>query len=270
MSRIVVVLPAWNEEKSLGPLLERIYRAFCESDTTNVLFVVVNDGSTDNTGEVAREAKGRFPLELLEHQVNQGLGAALKTGLNHAAKITDSQDIVLTTEADGTQPAEKLVELVGKIIGGADLAVATPLADPTGFLGVPVYRRFLSRGANLLYQFLFPIDGLDDYTNLVRAFRAELLHGTIRRFGDRWISRTGFEAVPELILNMRMLGPKVQQVPLVIDFSQLNRQSSMRVLNTIRDSLTLCSKVGKTQWPRIGPLSTYRATKRVVHGSTSS
>ncbi|NUN16514.1 MAG: glycosyltransferase family 2 protein [Myxococcales bacterium] len=267
MSRIVVVLPAWNEEKSLGALIENIYKTICRSEAIHVLFVVVNDGSRDRTGDVARDAKKRYPVELLEHEVNQGLGAALKTGLSYAANITDPGDIVVTTEADGTQPAEKLAELVDKIKGGADLAVATPLADETGFRGVPAYRRFLSRGANLLYQFLFPMDGLDDYTNLVRAFRADLLHKTVQRFGSDWISRAGFEAVPELILNMRTLAPRVEQVPLVIDFSQLNRGSSMRVLSTIRDSLTLCGKIGKSQWPRIGPVSSYSAHRRVAQNS---
>ena len=88
---------------------------------------------------------------LIKHPVNKGLGAALHTGLMYAIKSSAPGDIILTTESDGTQEMHKLTELIKAIQQGADIAITTPLVGGS-FVGVPLYRRFLSRGGNPCLQ----------------------------------------------------------------------------------------------------------------------
>jgi dolichol-phosphate mannosyltransferase len=238
--RVTVVFPAYNEAGAIKGVLEDVHALLADAGFDEVCLVVVDDGSVDDTVSIVRGAAASLPVTLLEHGTNRGLGAALSTGIVHAALGSEDDDVVLTTESDGTQPSAKLVELARAILEGADFAVATPLTGE-GFEGVPLYRRLLSRGANLLYGILFPIRGLHDYTNLVRGFRASLLKRGIAAYGERdFIDRTGFEAVPDILLKLRRFRPRVAEVGLKIDFTQMERDSSMDVLQTIARSLWLC------------------------------
>lgn len=238
--RVVVVLPAYNESAVIQRVLREIAGAFRTAGDPTPDFVVVDDGSEDDTAALVQELEGELPIRLVEHGENRGLGRALRTGLVAAAKGLGPDDVVVTTEADGTQPADVLPRLVRAIEAGYDFVVATPLADREGFRGVPFYRRVLSRGANILYSSLFGIHTLRDYTNLVRAFRGRIILRALERYGTEGvIIRRGFESVPELVLKLRPLLPRVFELPLVIDHSVLERESQMPVLRTIRASSIL-------------------------------
>jgi len=240
MQKVTVVFPAYNEAGAIARVLEETHSLFSRQNLGKVELIVVDDGSKDDTVAVVRRAAERLPVTLIEHGTNRGLGGALSTGMLAAAQASGPDDVVLTTESDGTQPASKLVELAQAIRDGADFAVATPLTG-CGFEGVPLYRRVLSRGANLLYGLLFPVRGLHDYTNLVRGFRASLLQRGIAAYGpESFIDQRGFEAVPDILLKLRRFKPRVAEVGLKIDFTQMERDSSMDVLRTIRRSLLLC------------------------------
>jgi dolichol-phosphate mannosyltransferase len=238
--KVWVVLPAYNEGKVIDPLLREIHAALTAAGRSNHTLIVVDDGSADDTAARVRALESELPVLLVPHAQNEGLGRALRTGLLAAVERAAPDDVVVTTEADGTQPTEVLPEMVRAVEEGHDFVVATPLVDPTGFRGVPFYRRFISRGANLLYANLFPIHTLHDYTNLVRAMRAAILQRAVRQYGiDGIISRRGFESVPELILKLRPLLPRILELPLVIDHSILQRRSQMPILRTIRASTIL-------------------------------
>jgi dolichol-phosphate mannosyltransferase len=238
--KVTVVFPAYNEAGAIARVLDETHSLLAGQSFAKVEMIVVDDGSEDDTVAVVRRAARKLPVRLIEHGKNRGLGAALSTGMLAAARASGPDDVVLTTEADGTQPAAKLVELAQAIRGGADIAVATPLTG-AGFEGVPLHRRVLSRGANLLYGILFPVRGLHDYTNLARGFRASLLQRGIAAYGpERFIDRRGFEALPDILLKLRRFEPRVAEVGLRIDFTRMQRDSSMEVLRTIRRSLLLC------------------------------
>jgi len=240
MTKYYVFFPAYNEHKAIERVLRETDKLFNENGLSPLELVVVDDGSLDNTVEIVKNLQSSLPITLLQHKHNKGLGAALNTGLIHIIKKANNEDVIVTTESDGCQDTSKLILLTKAVLDGADLAVATPLIGE-GFKGVPLYRRFLSRGANILYGILFPIKGLDDYTNLNRAFLAKVLKKGLQNYGeDKFIDRVGFEAVPDIILKIRDQKPFVKEVPIVIDFSNAERHSSMDVLKTILNSLILC------------------------------
>lgn len=239
-SQVKIILPAYNEAGALKAVVQDLYEVFRRAGFQQIELIVVDDGSRDQTGEIAQSLQKSYPLTLLRHPINRGLGAALKTGMYYAAYASLPEDIILTTESDGTQPAHKLVELAQRIHEGAEFAVATPL-EKSDFAGVPFYRRFLSHGVNLLYGFLFPMEGLKGYTNLSRGFRASLLQRALNVYGpERFIDQTGFEAVPDIALKLRRLHPKTAQIRITIDHQKMKRRSSIPIYRTIKLSLLLC------------------------------
>ena len=102
---ITVILPAYNEEDSIGSviLLTKFY-------ADNV--IVVDDGSSDRTAEIARKAGA----EVIIHETNTGKGGALKTGFTAAANL--GADIIVTMDSDGQHNPAEIPKLVAPIIKG--------------------------------------------------------------------------------------------------------------------------------------------------------
>lgn len=101
--KVSVLIPAFNEEGSLRETVEAIAAYKTSDDTFEI--VVINDGSTDRTGEIARS----LPVTLVEHHTNQGYGAALKDGMRVAR-----HDYLLITDADGTYPLADIPRLLAE------------------------------------------------------------------------------------------------------------------------------------------------------------
>src|SRR5256885_17256007 len=98
---ISIVIPAFNEESAIQGVIAEV-RELLERRGMVVEFVVVDDGSSDQTGARARAAGAR----VVRHRSNRGYGAALKTGVAVA-----THDILAITDADGTYAAGALLPL---------------------------------------------------------------------------------------------------------------------------------------------------------------
>ena len=94
-----VVVPAYNEARAIGGVVEGLAAAF-----RNI--VVVNDGSTDETAAVLRD----MPARVVTHHINLGQGAALQTGITHA--LERGAAFILTFDADGQHAVEDAVRAV--------------------------------------------------------------------------------------------------------------------------------------------------------------
>src|SRR5690606_4119545 len=127
-------MPAFNEERDLPGLLRRTKDALSPWATYQVL--VVDDGSQDRTAEIVREAASWMPIILIQHPVNQGLGAAIRTGLKAASQLGD---IVVTLDADNSQGPELIRSMVERIAGGADVVIASRFQPGSQEIGVPPY-----------------------------------------------------------------------------------------------------------------------------------
>ncbi|WP_292375937.1 glycosyltransferase family 2 protein [Methanosarcina sp. UBA411] len=137
---ITVILPAFNEEVSIGSvvLLTRYY-----ADSV----IVVDDGSSDRTAEIARKAGA----EVIVHEVNKGKGAALKTGFAAADNL--GADIIVTMDSDGQHNPAEIPKLVDPIIKGeADMVNGSRYLNGLD-KNTPAYRRvgqtILDRVTNL-------------------------------------------------------------------------------------------------------------------------
>lgn len=104
--KLAIVLPVFNEEKRIGGVLKRISNLKLDKK-----IIVVDDGSFDNSREVV---KNNFKdVLLLEHSINLGKGAALKTGCQAAIKL--GADIIVLIDADGQHSPEIIPEMARKL-----------------------------------------------------------------------------------------------------------------------------------------------------------
>lgn len=107
--KVIVQVPAYNEEESLGQVLDDIPRQIPGVECVETL--VVDDGSTDRTVEVARDHGADH---VVCHVGNKGLAAAFRTGLDTCLRL--GADIIVNTDGDNQYPGEAIPELVRPIL----------------------------------------------------------------------------------------------------------------------------------------------------------
>ncbi len=136
--KVCVLLPAYNEEKTIGGLVSDIKKHV-------PLVIVVDDGSSDKTAEKAGEA-GAF---VLSNQKNMGKGASLRRGFEHACK--GDCDAVITMDADRQHDFNEIPAFIGRMEEtGADIVLGTRLGAHEG---MPLLRLL----TNLVTSFIVSI-----------------------------------------------------------------------------------------------------------------
>ena len=242
---IFVIFPAYNEEKVIRPTLAALVEAM-RGRGLAYRAVLVDDGSTDRTIAEAEAAVGdsggALPLTVLRHEQNRGLGAGLRTGIYWCLDHAGDADVIVTLDADNTHPPALIPALTGKLDEGYDLAIASRYRAGAEVHGVPGYRRALSDVGRLVFQALYPIPGVRDYTCCFRAFRVPLLRRARLAYGEALCTARGFEAVMDLLLRLGPLGVKTAEIGFVLDYGERVGQSKMKVLRTIRSTLGLLAR----------------------------
>lgn len=138
--KILALIPAYNEETTIADVLTRT-KPFVDG------MIVIDDGSTDRTREIAR-AHG---ATVVSHVINRGLGAAIGTGFAAARRL--KADLVVTLDADGQHDPVEIKKFVEAIERGADVVIGSRLL--TGFKGMPLHRRAAQLIGNLVTFALF-------------------------------------------------------------------------------------------------------------------
>ncbi len=138
--KVIALIPAYNEETTIADVLVRT-RPHVDG------IIVVDDGSTDRTAQIAR-TQGAI---VVSHVINRGLGASIGTGFAVAQKFGAS--IVVTLDADGQHDPAQIPALVQAIEQGADLVIGSRML--TGFVGMPVHRRVAQVVGNVVTFCLF-------------------------------------------------------------------------------------------------------------------
>lgn len=236
--RVLVVLPAFNEGAALPPLLDAI-SATLEDGVLEHEIIVVDDGSADDTAMVASQASFHYPVRVVRHEQNRGLAAALRTGLEAAVADAGPGDIIVTMDADNTQPPGLLPRMLAMINEGHDLVIASRFQPGARVVGVPLYRNLLSRASLVLFKLALPIHGVRDYTCGYRAYRAAPLADAMRHYGDRFVSEQGFSCMVDVLLKLRGRGLVMGEAPMILRYDQKPGESKMNVLRTIRQTLSL-------------------------------
>jgi dolichol-phosphate mannosyltransferase len=240
-ARVLVVLPAYNEEQGLGVLLRRLDQSMDE-DGFPYQIIVVDDGSRDATARIAADHARYMPIRLERHAVNQGLGATIRDGLRVAVSLARDEDVIVVMDADNTHTPGLIRNMFRVVREGADVVIASRYRPGSRIRGVPPHRRLLSFGARVVFQLVFPTPGIRDYTCAYRAYRASVLTEAFRRYGDDFVNQDGFQCMVDILLKLRRMDLIFREVPLILRYDLKEGASKMNVAGTIGRTLRLVAE----------------------------
>ena len=224
------VIPAYNEEANVPRLLADLEsRPDLWRDGGRV--ILVDDGSTDRTVDVARAHRGELPVEVLVAERNGGPGKAFDRGFRHVLERCGDDELIVTLESDTTSDLDAVEAMLAAAAAGADIVLASH--HGTGELAnVSAHRRFLSRAASSVIR---RGGGLDASTvsSFFRVYRAGTLRAGYERYGENLIQERGFACKAEILIKLSRLGITVAEVPVILDWSKREGESKMKVLPTM-------------------------------------
>jgi glycosyltransferase involved in cell wall biosynthesis len=219
--RVVAVIPAFNEERSIGSIVLRL-RPLVDQ------VLVVNDGSADATEQVARLAGAT----VLNHEVNRGYGSAIRTGLEAAERLNPAAVVLL--DADGQHRIEDVAVLLEPIAdGSADVVVGSRFVD--GRTRVPTVRRFAQHGLTLLTNAGSGV-ALTDSQSGMRAFGPRAMRAMLLR-------STSMAAASEMQFLASDADLRIREVPIEIRyFAEVKRSALAHGLDVLTGILQLISQ----------------------------
>jgi len=195
--RLVVQIPALNEERTIADVIRAIPPHIEGVDEIRVL--VVDDGSSDRTSELARQAGAT----VVRHAERRGVGAAFRTGLNRADEM--GADIILTIDADGQFDPGDIPALIRPILQGeADFVTASRFADAALAPRMPRAKRW---GNDIIASWLSSLTG-QRFHDVSCGFRA---YSTEAYF--RLVLLGEFTYTHETFLNLAFSGVRIKELP---------------------------------------------------------
>lgn len=197
--KALVLCPAWNEESKIGTVVARVPRDIAD-------LLVIDDGSTDRTAEVARQG-GAIVLSMGRVA---GVGAALRAGIRYAQK--NGYDIVTFLAGNNKDDPSELPRLLDPICDGkADLVMGSRYLAGGGYGGdMPRYRKLATRLHPMLLGF-FAGKKLSESTNGFRAIRLAALADRRIDLDQRWLEGYGLEVY--ILYKMIKCGFRHVEVP---------------------------------------------------------
>lgn len=244
MPTLTVLLPCLNEAQALPGLLATLDTVTTKmADTWKIQALVIDDGSTDATTQIARNWAGKLPVFLVQHVANRGLGAALVTGIEWFLEHSGaSQDVLGVMDADGTHPPDMLPVMLSKLVApGAecDIVIASRYAPGGEEHGLPPMRRIYSRLASAMLGLFGRVHGARDYTCGYRLYRRSVLVAAKSHFGAELVTERSFVCMAELLIKLARRGARVGEAALKLHYELKGGVSKMNVAATIRRYVVL-------------------------------
>jgi glycosyltransferase involved in cell wall biosynthesis len=197
-ARVLIAVPAFNEEQTLAGVIGRIRATLPEHD-----LLVVNDGSRDATARILAEQR----VTTASHLCNLGYGRAIQTALLYAWR--HDYDVLVTLDADGQHQPEQVRDLLAALArNGWDVCLGSRYRSAQGYRGAPLGRR---AGMLTFSLFVGLVTGqrIWDTTSGLRALRRPVFEPLARwHFID-------FHA--EAIVYLMRLGYRIGEHPITVD-----------------------------------------------------
>tara|TARA_Y100000034_G_scaffold118895_1_gene160078 strand:+ start:2043 stop:2741 length:699 start_codon:yes stop_codon:yes gene_type:complete len=196
----LLIVPAYNEEKKIGNVVNKSKRL-----ADKVL--VINDGSSDKTSNVAKKA-GAI---VIDHPVNLGVGAAIRTGIEFGLK--NNFEILTVIGGDDQFNPKEMSRMTEKIKQGYDFVQGSRYHKGGKMINIPTFRRITTKLHALIFSLLVN-KKVTDGTNGFRAFNSRIFKDKRINLNQKWLER--YELEVYLYYKVLNLNYKYIEVPITM------------------------------------------------------
>ena len=217
--KVFIVIPCYNEEK----VIKKVIKDIKNEGWKNI--IVVDDGSTDNTLQKAKEEK----VFALRHVINRGKGAAVKTGLEFAK--TKDADIVVTIDGDGQNNPKEIKKMVKKIEEGFEVVMGTRFKKKKN--KIPTFNKLANRFANIFIFIVYEIMVSDSQSGF-RAYGKKAL-----KLLDLKMDRYEFDS--EVIREIARNKLKYTEIPIDVFYTEYSKSKKQKqnLINGIKTMIRI-------------------------------
>ena len=203
--KIIIVMPAYNAGRKIESVFARIPKDFIKKVSE---FVIVNDGSADDTAEKIESLKKKHKVKALTHDRNRGYGSAWKTGFSQA--VQDGADIAVLLHSDGQYPPEMLPAIVSPIqLGFADMVLGSRIMGRQALKGGMPLKRYLgNRVLTVLENLAYGLNISEYHTGYVAYSKRALTEIPFIRLSDT------FHIDGEMILMASKRKMRIWEIPI--------------------------------------------------------
>lgn len=208
----VVVIPTYDEKENIAEIIKEVLAQEDGADEFD-LQVLISDGhSQDGTLEIVREKEKANPrVHLLDVQ-ERGIGIGLYRGFKHAIDVLGA-DILIEMDADFQHNPSDIPELLRGISEGYDVVIGSRFVKGS-INAMPLFRRVLSVGANLVLRWMLGLKNITEITTSYRAFTKEMFM-RVDPTSVPWQEKS-FIAVPVFLIRMVESGAHTKEIPMTM------------------------------------------------------
>jgi len=212
--KIFVIIPAYNEAPLIGQVISEV------APHVNQV-IVVDDGSTDQTGLVADQAGA----QVITHPINRGQGAALQTGITFA--LNQGADVIVTFDADGQLLASEIDSMVKPILTGeAQVVLGSRFLNQNPDTKIPRSKRLVLKAAVMITR-LYTGLAITDTHNGMRAFSRQAA-------GQIEICQDGMAHASEIIEEIKKYKLKFKEIPVTVKYTEYSRRKGQKLSNSFK------------------------------------
>lgn len=237
-----VIIPAYNEEQRLGRTLESV-RSYLARQPYEYEIIVVNDGSTDGTGQVVRRSQADSKrIRLIEYSPNRGKGFAVRTGMGEA-----TGEYRLFMDADGSTPIEEIEKFWPRFKEGNSVVIGSRRV-PGSVIRTeqPGYRLFLGWALRKAVQAIVGTRIVDSQ-NGFKAFTAAAADAI---FPEQTVSGWAFDI--EILVLARARGFAIAEVPIVWTDDRKSKVTARGMLSMLAEVVRIGRSVQRDNLERLG------------------
>ncbi len=200
-TKILIILPCFNEEQSIGSILQQLKSI--NVPNCELIALPVNDASTDNTLTEIKKHSNHY----LDLPINLGIGGAVQSGLKYAHE--NNFDVAVQMDGDGQHPPLELIKIITPIINNdTDVCIGSRFIDKEGFQS-----SFLRRAGIKFLSALIKVrcgQTISDCTSGYRAFNKKAIEECVKYYPKKYPE-------PESALHLIKKGIRVKETPVIME-----------------------------------------------------
>ncbi len=249
-SNVLAIIPAYNEGENIAQAIDKVLSYVSK-------IIVVDDGSIDQTGAIARTKA----VKVIRNETNQGKGKALRIGMKAAIEESNT-DLIITIDADLQHDPAEIARLVGTMLKmKADCVVGNRQPDSQTAMSMPFSRRFTNMVTSSYFKQVFGVK-IGDLQCGFRCYSARLVQNVLP-----FLKKDHFDSETEILIEAWIQQYKIVECPVRMIYSEegIKKSKTRPLIDTYRWFMAVLERLTESRtFRRPWPAESIRFSRSII------